>query len=445
MKIKKGLDLPIQGAPEQKIYDAPKITKVAITGPDYNGMKPTMKVNVGEKVKKGQVLFECKKVPGVLYTAPGAGEVIEINRGEKRVFQTIVIKLDDTEEEVEFKKIETISGSEADAVRDNLIQSGLWTAFRTRPFSKAPEIDSSPIAIFVNCMDSNPLGINMDVVLDSELESLSHGLDALLTLTKGNVFVCIDKSSGLKFPQKERLRVEAFEGNHPSGLTGTHMHFLSPVSAKKINWTIDVQDVVSIGKLFKTGRLDLTKVVAFSGPQVSAPRLVKTRAGACLCEFTQDQLKTGETRIVSGSVFHGRTKDNTFCYLSRFANHVTGLAEGREREFLGWHMPGADKFSIKSVFLSKLMPSKKFPFTTTTHGSKRAMVPIGMYEDVMPLDILPTQLLRALCSNDTEDAQKLGALELDEEDLALCTFVDPGKIDYGPILRRNLETIEKEG
>lgn len=444
IKIKQGLDLPVNGAPEQKVYEAPNVTEVAVTGFDYNGMKPTMKVQVGEKVKKGQVLFECKKVPGVIYTSPGGGEVKAINRGDRRVFQSIVIALDGSEEEIDFGSQDPASASN-EQVREKLVNSGLWTAFRTRPFSKNPETTSSPNSIFITALDTNPLSADFDTILADKMEDFNSGVKALLNIFEGTVYICVATDSNLKFEQTERVRVEGFTGKHPAGLAGTHMHFLDPVSAKKTNWSINAQDVVAIGSLFKTGKLNTDRVVAFSGPQVKNPRLVKTRVGACLKQLTKDQLKDGENRIISGSPYHGRTLAQGLCYLGRFSNQVTVLAEGRERELLGWHMPGFDKFSTKNIFASVFSPGKKFNFTTTTHGSKRAMVPIGMYENVLPLDILPTQLLRALVSGDTDYAQKLGALELDEEDLALCTFVDPGKVDYGPLLRKNLETIEKEG
>lgn len=444
IKIKQGLDLPVNGAPEQKIYDAPNVSTVAVTGFDYKGMKPTMKVKIGDKVKLGQEIFECKKVPGVKYTAPGSGEVIAINRGERRVFQSVVIKLDGNDDQIEFPAINLESATK-EQIRELLINSGLWTAFRTRPFSKNPDINSNPNSIFINAMDSNPLAADFSVILKDKMEALENGINALLKIFDGSIFFCVKEGSSIKIPQQNRVRVEAFDGKHPAGLSGTHMHYLDPVSAKKTNWSINAQDVAKIGELVTTGKLNTEHIVALSGPQVSNPRLLRTRIGADITEITKDQTKEGENRIISGSAFFGRRVDNTFKFLGRFSNQITILKEGRERELLGWHMPGFDKFSIKNIFFSRFSPGKKFNFTTTTHGSHRSMVPIGMYENVMPLDILPTQLLRALCSKDTEEAQKLGALELDEEDLALCTFVDPGKVDYGPILRENLNTIEKEG
>ncbi len=445
ISIKKGLDLPINGAPEQKIYDAPNIKKFAITGPDYIGMKPTMLVKPGDKVKAGQAVFECKKIPGVKYTAPVSGEVKAINRGERRVFESLVIQSDGKNDSVKFK---AIAKSDEKEIRKNLIESGLWTAFRTRPYSKAPAIDSKANSIFVNAMDTHPLAADPQIIInetDKTKEAFKEGLLILTKLCENKVYICHEKAATLSGPDHDKINFQKFEGIHPAGLSGTHIHFLNPASDKKVHWTIGYQDVIAIGILALTGELSTTRVIAFSGPQVKTPRLLRTKLGACLNELSENQILGGDTRLMSGSVFAGRAVSKRFCFLSRFANQVTALKEGREREFLGWHAPGFDKFSIKNLFMSKFFPSKKFNFTTTTHGSPRSMVPIGMYEKVMPLDILPTQLLRALCSHDTDSAQKLGALELDEEDLALCTFVDPGKVDYGPLLRSNLETIEKEG
>jgi Na+-transporting NADH:ubiquinone oxidoreductase subunit A len=232
---------------------------------------------------------------------------------------------------------------------------------------------------------------------------------------------------------------------HPAGNAGTHIHFLDPVSVAKQVWSISYQDIISIGKLFTTGDLSVDRVFSIAGPMVKNPRLVKSRLGANITELLADELNLGESRNISGSVFGGRTAKNTVDYVGRYAHQVSVLEEPSEREFMGWLSPGANKFSVMNIYISKLFSGKLFNFTTTTNGSDRAMVPIGTYEKIMPLDILPTQLLRALIVGDTEQAQLLGCLELDEEDLALCTFVCPGKYEYGPILRDNLTRIDKEG
>lgn len=446
VNIKKGLDLPISGSPEQKITDQKIVSKVAIIGFDYPGMKPTMSVQVGDSVKKGQVLFEDKKTAGVKYTSPACGKIIEINRGEKRIFQSVVIEVSGNDA-VEFDKFEpsALSTLNRDQVVTNLVESGMWTAFRTRPYSKVPAIDSKPNSIFVTAMDSNPLAADPEIIIKEELESFNDGLALVEKLTDGKVFVCTKANSDVKVKTSSRIVNETFSGPHPSGNAGTHIHFLDPVSDKKQVWTIGYQDIIAIGKLFVSGELYVDRILSLAGPGIKKPRLIKSRLGASLNEITLGELSSDSVRVISGSVLGGRTSRGAVAYLGRYANQISVIEEQKERELMGWLSPGFNKFSVMNIYISKLFSGKFFNFTTTTNGSERAMVPVGAYEQVMPLDILPTQLLRSLIVGDTEQAQLLGCLELDEEDLALCTFVCPGKYEFGPILRENLARIEKEG
>ena len=443
-KITKGLNLPISGAPNQVIESAVAVKTVAVIGPDYHGMKPTMLVKEGDKVKKGQVIFTDKKTEGVKYTAPASGVISAINRGARRVLQSVVIRVEGTDAET----FAAYSGSELKSLErnkvvDNLVDSGLWTAFRTRPFSKVPEVASIPNSIFVTAMDTYPLAASPEVVLAEQAEAFADGLTVLTRLTEGKVFLC--KAPGAKIPTTADVTVEEFAGVHPAGLAGTHIHFLDPVSDKKTVWSINYQDVVSIGKLFVAGELDVERVIALAGPQVKNPRLVRTQVGASLEDLVANELSEGENRVISGSVLSGRNAFGPFAYLGRYHNQVSVLLEGRERQMMHYLRAGVEKHSIMNVFLSKLMGKKSFDMSTTTNGSDRTMLPLGNFERLMPLDILPTQLLRALVVNDTEQAQKLGALELDDEDLALCTYSCSGKFEYGPILRDCLTLIEKEG
>ncbi|WP_096086481.1 Na(+)-translocating NADH-quinone reductase subunit A [Agaribacterium haliotis] len=441
--IRRGLDLPISGEPAQAIEDGATIRSVAVIGFDYHGMKPTMNVQVGDKVKVGQVLFTDKKTEGVQYTSPAAGTVAAINRGERRVFESIVIDVEG-DDALSFASFDAsaLAGLERDKVVGNLVDSGLWTAIRTRPFSKVPAIDAVPANIFVAAMDTNPLAPDATLVIAEKAEAFKNGLTVLSRLTEGKLFVSHAPGKAPEVPAGVELA--AFGGKHPAGNVGTAMHFLAPVSENRVNWSVGYQDVAAIGELFTTGQLNVERIVALAGPQVEKPRLLRTRIGASLEELTAGQLKAGDNRIVSGSVFGGNTAEGTTAFLGRYANQVTVLEEGNERPFLHYFTLGMKRFSVMPIYLSKLFGGK-FNFTTSANGSERAMVPVGAYERVMPLDILPTQLLRALIVGDTETAQQLGCLELDEEDLALCTFVCPGKYEYGPILRDNLTTIEKEG
>lgn len=443
IKITKGLDLPITGEPKQKIAEGQKVTQVAIVGPDYIGMKPTLLVQEGDRVKKGQAVFTDKKTEGVQYTAPAAGVVKSINRGVRRVFLSMVIELDGEEEETfQSYPSDQLSSLTADQVQENLVNSGLWTTLRTRPFSRTPALGSRPQAIFVNAMDTNPLAANPEVIIAEQADAYKSGLQALKKLTEGKLYVC--NAPGANIPHAGVENTEEFSGPHPAGLAGTHIHFLHPVSQERVVWTVGYQDVIAIGHLFTTGKLSTERVVALGGSQVKSPRLVRTLVGANLSELCADELVEDENRIISGSVFGGRTAADGLGFLGRFHNQVTVLREGRERYMLHYLRPGLNRFSVMPIYLSKLFP-RKLPFSTSSMGSERAMVPIGSYERVMPLDILPTQLLRAIIVEDIDTATNLGALELDEEDLALCTFVCPGKYEYGPILRKNLTRIELEG
>lgn len=439
--IKKGLDLPISGKPAQVIHNGNTVTEVAILGEEYVGMRPSMKVREGDVVKKGQVLFEDKKNPGVVFTAPASGTVVAINRGEKRVLQSVVIKIEG-DEQVTFTRYEAaqLASLTNEQVKQNLVESGLWTALRTRPFSKVPALDATPSSLFVNAMDTSPLAADPAVIINEYKADFEHGLAVLTKLAKVNLV----KAAGVNIPSVSNVEVHEFAGVHPAGLVGTHIHFIDPVGATKQVWHLNYQDVIAIGKLFTTGELFTDRVVALAGPQVKNPRLVRTRLGANLSQLTANELNAGNNRVISGSVLHGAKAAGVHDYLGRYALQVSVIAEDTEKEFFGWITPQPNKFSITRTVLGHF-GKKLFNFTTAENGGHRAMVPIGNYERVMPLDILPTLLLRDLEVGDTDSAQLLGALELDEEDLALCTFVCPGKADYGSFLRQALDKIEKEG
>lgn len=455
-KFKKGLNLPIAGAPVQVIESGPTPKHVAVLADDYVGMKPGFKVSAGDTVKRGQILFEDKKIPGVVFTSPGAGTVVAINRGERRALQSVVIELNDNERAGKTSDADRVSfgayqgdnpeSYDRDALQALLVESGMWTALRTRPFSRTPKPGTAPFAIFVTAMDTNPLAADVDVVVGDRMVDLDVGLRTLTKLTDGQVHFCKSPESLLSPTGNSGVQVQEFQGPHPAGTVGLHIHTIAPVGHHRTVWHIGVQDVLALGHLLRTGELNLDRIVALAGPVVKRPRLLTTRIGASLDDLTAGEIDDVEARVISGSVLSGRKAvGDIFGYLGRFHAQVSVLEEGRDRVFFGWLDPGVDKFSVTSAYLSSLVPGRKFSFTTSTNGGARAMVPIGSYEKVMPFDILPTFLLRALIVDDLEEAEALGCLELDEEDLALCTYVCPGKYDYAPILRRNLNTIEKEG
>ena len=474
VRIRRGLDIPIAGRPEQNISDATPVTSVALLGDDYVGLKPTMAVEPGRRVTTGQILFSDKKTPGVVFTSPGCGTVAAVNRGRKRAFKSIVVELDENATGSEgricdaFAESKMIRLNHRDVV-EILVRSGAWTSFRTRPFSRVPSPASTPGSIFVTAIDTNPLSADPAVVIGERAEDFSAGLLVLSRLGASKVFLC--KAPGVELPGEnlQDVKTVAFEGPHPAGLPGTHIHFLDPVGRHKTVWHIGYQDAIAIGNLFRTGRIDVTRVVALGGPAARRPRLVRTRLGANLAEITDGELLEIDgddscIRVISGSILSGREAlvhclqhaqgrdaggekyaEHTVGFLGRYHTQISAASDRPRRELFGWIMPGFRKFSILNVVASRLLGRKSFAMDTCLNGGLRAIVPIGVYEKVMPLDILPTFLFRSLAVGDIDRCEALGCLELDEDDLALCTFVCPGKIDFGDMLRRVLTSIEKEG
>ncbi len=446
--IKKGLDLPITGEPKQIIENGNTIKSVAVLGMDYVGMKPTMMVNEGDRVKLGQVLFSDKKNPGVLFTSPGAGVVKSINRGAKRVLQSVVIELNGSDEESFSQYNESeLNNLTTEQVKANLLASGLWTTLRTRPYGKTPAVDSKPSSIFVTAIDTSPLAANPAVIIKERSADFINGLTIISKLTDGKTYVC--KATGAEcVVGSAPVTTAEFSGPHPAGLPSTHIHFIDPVNIGKFVWHLDYQAVMAIGALFTTGKLNVERVVSLAGPTAKNPRLIRTRVGANTNDLVAGELADDvESRVISGSILYGHHATDWAAFLGGYSHQVSVLQEGRARELFGWIVPGKDKYSALDVYLSSRdrKTDRKFPLTTSKNGSNRAIVPVGIYETVMPMDILPTPLLKALIVGDSDQAQLLGCLELDEEDVSLFTFVDPGKHDFGPVLRANLTKIEKEG
>lgn len=445
--------MPITGEPDQRIETGPPPRRVALLADDYVGLRPTMHVSIGDTVRRGQLLMEDKTSADVRHTSPAAGKIVAIHRGDRRALQSIVVELDRSEREgsADEASFHSFSGRHprglsGDEVRELLVESGAWTALRARPFSRVADPNQRPHSIFVTATDTNPLAASIDEVMKGSDAAFEGGLCAVAALTDGPLFVCTGHDNPVHLPQIDRLRHEQFVGPHPAGTVGVHIHWLDPVDRHKVVWHLSYQDVVAIGHLFETGSLYVDRVVSLAGPSVTRPRLVRTRVGASLDELTDGELSAGEHRVISGSVLSGRAASgDVLGYLGRYHLQVSVLAEEREREFLGWLVPGFNKFSTINTFVSRLLPGKTFALTTSTNGSKRAIVPIGMYERVVPMDLMPTVLMRALVMRDVERAEELGCLELDEEDVALCSFVCPGKTDFGPALRDVLTNIEKEG
>lgn len=444
IKIHQGLDLPLAGAPDPVIDHARPVHSVALLGMDYPGLRPRMLVEQGQHVAAGDPLFFDKRDPDVMFTASAAGTISRINRGARRALLSVVIDIDPEQPEYLDHQFSAGTDPGADDIRAALYASGLWTAFRTRPYSKVPQSGTCPYSIFVTAIDTQPLAADPATIIDRYQDAFSNGLEVLTRLTDGRVHVCT--APGWTGPAigSAQLNHVQFAGPHPAGLPGTHIHHLEPVSAARTVWHIGYQDVIAIGKLIREGRVWSRRVVALSGPGFSKPRLVEVLPGACISELAAGELSrpAGATRLLSGSVLNGRTATATEGFLGRYHLQVTALPDLRERKLFGWLFSGGYSFASLFARRSRQAPAM---FTTSQHGRQIALVPVEAFDQVLGLDMLAVPLLRALLIKDTDQAQRLGCLELDPEDLALCSFVCPGKNDYGAVLRINLDQIEREG
>ncbi|MEM9839529.1 MAG: Na(+)-translocating NADH-quinone reductase subunit A [Pseudomonadota bacterium] len=444
-RLRKGLDLPVEGKPEQTIRRGPTIGQVAVLGGDYIGLKPRLSVQEGDIVGAGAPIFHHKDTPGVFVTAPVSGKVTAVNRGYRRALISVEIEADpNAAQPVDFASVGDPSTPEG--IAERLGAAGLWTSFRTRPYSKVPSQDSKPAAIFVNAMDTEPLAPNPELIIGEAPDAFERGLETIAKLTDGKTYLCFEDGATIPYPEVPSIEPAAFSGPHPAGLPGTHIHFLQPPAPGQVVWTIGYQDVIAVGHLMMTGHLNADRVVALGGPLVKEPRLVRTVMGASLRELTAGTYEDSvPTRIISGSVLSGKAPaEEAAAFLSRYARQVTVIEEDHQQNPLGWIRPMVHKYAFQPV-LGSALSKKSYPLTSNLNGGRRAMVPLGTFEEVMPQDYLPTQLLRALLVMDTDVAQALGAMELDEEDLGLVGFVCPAKYEYGVALRDCLNKIEKEG
>ncbi len=446
--VVKGLDIPLAGKPAQVVSDARPAARLGVMLRDHVGLKARLLVEPGDRVAIGQPVLEHRIHSAIRFVSPVSGYVETVHRGDKRSLQSVVIAADPTDTPASpFATFSSRAADSPEGVRALLMESGLWPAFRTRPFSQVPEPDSVPHAVFVTALDTQPLAPDLDVVLRDRTEAFSRGLRVLTQLTTGTVYLCRKSGSTLGDGGSiDRVHIAEFSGKHPAGTVGFHIHTLDPVHREKSVWHVGAQDVARIGHLFATGTLDMSHVIAVGGPRVSSPRLLRTTVGAAVSGLMQGEVNDGSSaRVISGSILTGdRTDDAAHDFLGRFHQQISVIDDGADREFLGWMAPGSTSYSLWPAFLSALLPKRDRVLSTAVHGSRRAMVPIGAYERVMPMDLMPTHLLRALTLGDVEWAEELGALELDEEDVALCTFVCPGKYEYGAALRRTLKSLAAE-
>jgi len=433
ISIKKGLDLPISGKPLADLSDTPAVRKVAILGNDYIGMKPTLLAREGDKVKVGQKIIEDKKNPGIFFTSPCGGVITDINRGEKRKFLSLEIEIDSNEE---FEEFDTSQNP-----KDLLINSGLFNSFRTRPFNRTPKINDVPDCIFINACDTNPLSISPHHIISLNKDEFDVGVKFISSLFSSPTH--LTHQDNILDYSYENVESHVFSGPHPAGLVSTHISAIYPVDINRCVWTIGYQEVISIGYLLKNNTLRTHKNISISGESVFKPSLLSARIGANLEELTAGKIEDN-SRIISGSVLFGHDAIDAMSYLGFYDNQVSVISNIPNDIFMNWIMPGKTLHSKLNVFISSFLKPKKFTFNTSINGGDRAIVPVGSYEEIIPLDILVTQLLKALVVSDIEVATELGMLELTAEDLALATYVCPSKYDYCSILMDNLNKVYEE-
>lgn len=446
IKAKRGLDIPIHGAPaSHTIVDRLDVKQVALLPQEHWGAKVRMLVQEGDAVRVGTPLFADRRDESVLFVSPAAGKVAAIHRGLRRVVQSIVVDVDNFKDAEPFEPV-NIKGASRDVIVGALAGSGLWPALRRRPYDKVAISTEEPAGIIVQAYDSNPLAPDLAEIVKGRDEDIDAGLDALNKLTDGMLHICVKKDQNWGRFVEDGIQVHHFHGPHPSGTPGFFIHNLCPAGANRPVWHIGIQDVADIGRLLRTGERPTDRIVAITGPAAKEPKVVRTRIGADMARLCEGEADARTPRIVNGSALCGNTAsvEGNTAFLGRYNTQITILEDDVKRDLIGWALPVSGRYTQTNTVWDKFF-RKTFKYDTDTNGSLRAIVPMGHYETVMPMDVLATQLIKALASHDLESAEKLGVLELAEEDLALCQVVDPSKIPLTDMLRDMLTTIEKEG
>ncbi len=431
IKISKGLDLPISGTPENILEDV-DVRTCGVLGTDHVGFKPTLKKNIGDEVKAGEILLENKKDQNIYITSPASGRITDINRGNKRRLLSIEIDIDDEIGSIEFN---------TDNILDLLINSGYFSFFKTRPFNRTPHVDDIPKSIFVNCCDTNPLSIDPFNIITLNQELFDKGLEIISKLYEVPVYCTYQNDDFIT--SHDNVEFIKFNGPHPAGLVGTHIHMISPVNLDNVVWSIGFQEVMSIGYLYIHKMIRNKKTIALGGEGVYEPKLLNLRYGSNIDEAIAGKIKGG-VRVISGSVLNGISSSGAMKFIGTFDNQISVIPDNSNDILFNWLMPGKNLHSKLGTFISSWIKPKKFIFNTSKNGGNRAIVPLPSYEEVMPLNILSTQLLKAIVTKDIELAIRLGALELSPEDLALLSYVCPSKYDYQTILADNLNLIYEE-
>ncbi len=444
INLKRGLNIRLKGEAWKVLETSFEAVRLALKPTDFPGLSPKILVKAGQKVKAGEPLFFDKKNPEILFTSPASGEVLAINRGERRKVLEIVIQTDGINNSVEFTKADPQKLTRTE-IKEQLKKSGLWSFLKQRPYGTVAKPESTPLHIFISGFDSAPLAPDYEFILNGQVSSFQTGINALAKLTDGKIHVGIspDQANGF-FSGIKNIVITQFSGPHPSGNVGIQIHHVSPISKGDLIWTISPQEVIYIGRLFETGKIDLTKIIALVGSEVKFPKYYRVTHGANLSGLLKDATKKEVTeRFISGNVLTGSHIEYDD-YLGFFDQQITVIPEGDYSEFLGWAMPRLNKYSISRSYFSWLTPKKEYKADANLNGEERAYVVTGQYDKVLPMDILPVFLVKAIIAEDIDKMEQLGIYDVIEEDMALCEYVCTSKTEVQSILRNGINLMIKE-
>ena len=444
IKLKKGYDIPLQGNAEKIIAAVTDSSFFVVKPVDFPGLIPKLDVKPGDKVLAGAPLFHNKIRPEILFTSPVSGTVLSVNRGDRRKITEVLIEKDGNDH-VDFEIADPLKLTR-EKVREQLLKSGLWPSVRQRPYHIVADPADVPKAVFISGFDTAPLAPDYNFIMDNSPAGLFQtGINAISRLTDGKINLVLngntEPSSVLR--QVDNVHISYFSGPHPAGNPGVHIHHLDPVNKGEVVWIVNLQDLIAIGRLFTEGIYKPERLIALTGSEVIHPAYYRMLSGASVKNMISSNVNPGKLRYISGNVLTG-TRIPEDGFLGYYDSQITVIPEGDYYEFFGWAVPGANKLSFYKTYLSSFLPRKNFKADTNFHGGERAFVMTGQYEKVVPMDIYPMQLFKAILSEDIDMMENLGIYEVAEEDFALCEFICPSKIEIQSIVRKGIDLMIKE-
>jgi len=444
IKLKKGFDIRLNGIAEKVLAGEASPVRYGGKPVDFPGLIPKLNIKQGDKVKAGSPLFNDKIHPEILFTSPVSGTVSSILRGDRRKLLEIVVEREG-DDFIDFGKSDPDKLTAAE-IKEHLLLSGLWPSVRQRPYHVIANPQQVPKSVFISGFDTAPLAPDYNFIMEnSSASDFKLGIIALSKLTDGKIHLVFNGkgTSSEAFTAIPGVEISYFSGPHPAGNVGIHIHHLDPVNKGETVWYVNFQDVIAIGRLFEKGVYDHERIVALTGSEVLSPGYFKIRSGASIVALVKNNVKPGLLRYISGNVLTG-TKITSGGYLGYYDSQLTVIPEGDYYELFGWATPGVNKFSFSRTFASSLLPKKSYKLDTNLHGGERAFVITGQYEKVVPMDIYPMQLFKAILAEDVDMMENLGIYEVAEEDFALCEFICPSKIEIQSIIRKGLDLMLKE-